>query len=153
MICLWCSKQPFHWDGSYEYPQHMFWSRNKKKGFCYNRHKKFSPRSGPTKSGSIITHSLTLIVFQKNFLKNLILEIQQVTKKRAKLPSMQWVNTSDYCWQQDVLGKGHYRLVYHCITGWKDEWSGTVRIVSLIYTKLIVTVNDYAPFLKGLNFK
>ena len=30
--CVWCSKEPSHWDGSFEYlyPQHMFWLRNKK---------------------------------------------------------------------------------------------------------------------------
>ena len=28
-ICLGCSKEPSHWDGSFEYPQHMFWLRNK----------------------------------------------------------------------------------------------------------------------------
>ena len=26
---LGCSKEPSHWDGSFEYPQHMFWLRNK----------------------------------------------------------------------------------------------------------------------------
>ena len=30
-----CSKEPSHRDGSFEYPQHMFWLRNKKKDF-YN---------------------------------------------------------------------------------------------------------------------
>ena len=29
-ICLGCSKDPSHSDGSFEYPQHMFWLRNKK---------------------------------------------------------------------------------------------------------------------------
>ena len=29
-ICFGCSKGPSHWDGSFEYPQHMFWLRNKK---------------------------------------------------------------------------------------------------------------------------
>ena len=28
--CFGCSKEPSHWDGSFEYPQHMFWLRNKK---------------------------------------------------------------------------------------------------------------------------
>ena len=28
-MCFGCSKQPSHWDGSFEYPQHMFWLRNK----------------------------------------------------------------------------------------------------------------------------
>ena len=29
-ICFGCLKEPSHWDGSFEYPQHMFWLRNKK---------------------------------------------------------------------------------------------------------------------------
>ena len=29
-ICFGCSKEPSHWDGSFEYTQHMFWLRNKK---------------------------------------------------------------------------------------------------------------------------
>ena len=28
-ICLGCSKEPSHWDGSFEYQQYMFWLRNK----------------------------------------------------------------------------------------------------------------------------
>ena len=28
-ICFGCSKEPSHWDGSFEYPQHMFYLRNK----------------------------------------------------------------------------------------------------------------------------
>ena len=28
-----CSKEPSHWDGSFEYPQHMFWMRNKVNSF------------------------------------------------------------------------------------------------------------------------
>ena len=32
-ICFGCSKELSHWDGSFEYPQHMFWLRNKKKYF------------------------------------------------------------------------------------------------------------------------
>ena len=28
-----CSKESSHWDGSFEYPQHMFWLRNKKNYF------------------------------------------------------------------------------------------------------------------------
>ena len=33
-ICFGCSKEPSHWDGSFEHPQHMFWLRNKKIIFC-----------------------------------------------------------------------------------------------------------------------
>ena len=29
-MCLGCSKEPSHRDGSFEYPQYMFWLRNKK---------------------------------------------------------------------------------------------------------------------------
>ena len=29
-MCFGCSKEPSHGDGSFEYPQHMFWLRNKK---------------------------------------------------------------------------------------------------------------------------
>ena len=32
-MCFGCSKEPSHPDGSFEYPQHMFWLRNKKNNF------------------------------------------------------------------------------------------------------------------------
>ena len=32
-ICFGSSIEPFHWDGSFEYPQHMFWLRNMKISF------------------------------------------------------------------------------------------------------------------------
>ena len=32
-ICFGHSKEPSHLDGSFEYPQHMFWLRNKKFNF------------------------------------------------------------------------------------------------------------------------
>ena len=35
-ICVGCLKEPSHWDGSFEYPQHMFSLRNKKKQFLLN---------------------------------------------------------------------------------------------------------------------
>ena len=34
-ICFGCSKESSHWDGAFEYPQHMFWLRNKKINFRY----------------------------------------------------------------------------------------------------------------------
>ena len=34
-ICFGCSKEPSHGDGSFEYPQHMFWWRNRKLKFNY----------------------------------------------------------------------------------------------------------------------
>ena len=32
-VCFGCSKEPSHGDGSFEYPQHMFWMRNEKNNF------------------------------------------------------------------------------------------------------------------------
>ena len=32
-MCFGCSKEPSHWDGSFEYPQHMLWIRNKENSF------------------------------------------------------------------------------------------------------------------------
>ena len=29
-ICFGCTKEPSHWEGSFEYPQHMFWLKYKK---------------------------------------------------------------------------------------------------------------------------
>ena len=32
-MCFGYSKEPSHWDGSFEYPQHIFWMRNKENSF------------------------------------------------------------------------------------------------------------------------
>ena len=32
-MCFGCSKEPSHWDGSFEYSQHMIWLRSKKISF------------------------------------------------------------------------------------------------------------------------
>ena len=32
-MCVGCSKEPSPRDGSFEYPQHLFWLRNKKNNF------------------------------------------------------------------------------------------------------------------------
>ena len=34
-MCCRCSKEPSHRDGSFEYPQHMFWMSNKENSFQY----------------------------------------------------------------------------------------------------------------------
>ena len=34
-MCFVCSKEPSHWDGSFEYPEPMFWLRNKEIIFSY----------------------------------------------------------------------------------------------------------------------
>ena len=36
-ICFGCSKEPSHRDGSFEFPQHMFWLRNKKMKFLESK--------------------------------------------------------------------------------------------------------------------
>ena len=33
--CFGCLKESFHRDGSFEYPQHMFWLRNKENSFQF----------------------------------------------------------------------------------------------------------------------
>ena len=35
IICFGCSKEPSHGDGSFEYPQHIIWSRIKKNNFNF----------------------------------------------------------------------------------------------------------------------
>ena len=37
-ICFGCSKEPSHRDGLFEYPQHMFWLRNKKNNILVRTH-------------------------------------------------------------------------------------------------------------------
>ena len=32
-MCFGCTKEPSHLDGSFEYPQYMFWMRNKENNF------------------------------------------------------------------------------------------------------------------------
>ena len=34
-MCFVCSKEPSQGDGSFEYPKHMLWLRNKKINFSY----------------------------------------------------------------------------------------------------------------------
>ena len=58
-----CSKEPSHWDGSFEYPQHMFWLRNKKSNCLFNTHK--------------ACHSLAVIDFQE-------LGLGQINKTKAE---------------------------------------------------------------------
>ena len=36
-ICFGCLKEPSHWDGSFEYPQHMFCLRNKKINLAFGK--------------------------------------------------------------------------------------------------------------------
>ena len=50
-ICCGCSKEPSHQDTSFEYPQHIFWLRNKKINF-YGNH-------------TILTKGLTHSTFNK----------------------------------------------------------------------------------------
>ena len=55
-ICFGFSKEPSQWDGSFEYPQHMFWLRNKKINFWLHT---LIRRSG----WSLISSQTLLILF------------------------------------------------------------------------------------------
>ena len=74
-MCFGCSKEPSHRDGSFEYPQHMFWMSNKKNNFQVrtpiwgglvkqqthydkNRHDKQSNRPDDCLTGQIRKHYL-----------------------------------------------------------------------------------------------
>ena len=60
-ICFRCSKEPSHLDGSFEYPQHMFWLRNKKNNFWYALLTKGLQNSIPSFENSGIKASSQLI--------------------------------------------------------------------------------------------
>ena len=48
--CFGCSIEPSHWEGSFEYPQHMFWLRNKKiKSWFIQFYAQFWTPNQPTK--------------------------------------------------------------------------------------------------------
>ena len=55
-ICFGCSEEPSHCDGSFEYPQHMFWLRNKKINFLCSD--KVEP--------NLLTYALSLYCLEKN---------------------------------------------------------------------------------------
>ena len=44
-MCFGYSKEPSHRDGSFEYPQHMYWLRSKKKHF-FGTHSQLTPVKG-----------------------------------------------------------------------------------------------------------
>ena len=44
-MCFGCSKEPSHRDSSFEYPQHMFWFRNKENNFFIVSHSYLGPES------------------------------------------------------------------------------------------------------------
>ena len=55
-ICFGCSKEPSNQDSSFEYPQHMFWLRNKKNNFQL-RTLIWGPRNMKNKCVFVINHS------------------------------------------------------------------------------------------------
>ena len=59
-ICFGCSKEPSHWDGSFEYPQHMFWLRIKKSIFLSR-----------TQFTKVLYHIQRVILYTKIFSVNL----------------------------------------------------------------------------------
>ena len=65
-MCCGCSKEPSHRDGSFEYPQHMFWLRNKKNIFQLHN---LSGGLTPTLFSSnyhVLAHLLSCYVAQYN---------------------------------------------------------------------------------------
>ena len=61
-----CSKEPSHWDGSFEYPQHIFWLRNKKKhNFRYALYLTKVLQVNVYSKGSLCFESICLAVYYK----------------------------------------------------------------------------------------
>ena len=61
-MCFGCSKDPSHLDGSFEYPQHMFWMRNKENNFPICTH---IWRPGANNKGSDQTLGMcSLVLYQ-----------------------------------------------------------------------------------------
>ena len=54
-MCFGCLKEPSHRDGSFEYPQHMFWLRNKKNNF--------QVRTFIWRSGFVFVFSLLCVIW------------------------------------------------------------------------------------------
>ena len=61
-----CSKEPSHRDGSFEYPQHMFWLGNKKMIFSYALLSGSLLSTKISRAGSIISQQKHLLWTQKN---------------------------------------------------------------------------------------
>ena len=64
-ICFGCSKEPSHWDGSFEYPQHMLWMGN---GFFFLLHTYFKAWQISTKLCSLTTLTLFILDTHKQAL-------------------------------------------------------------------------------------
>ena len=78
-MCFGCSNEPSHWDGSFEYPQHMFWMRNKENNFpirtlIWRSDKTNSPRGYQT---CFMLNSTEHVVyhFQKYFQNKLLISL------------------------------------------------------------------------------
>ena len=71
-MCFGCSKEPSHLDGSSEYPQRMFWLKNKKINFLLGtlNHIQYELLISSKSSVviSILTHSLLVAIFVNIFL-------------------------------------------------------------------------------------
>ena len=80
-VCFGCSKEPSHCDSSFEYPQHMFWLRNKKV--------KFSLRTLKTKvliQLMIIPSKLTMDVLLSAEESILVINESFNVKSKQKVP-------------------------------------------------------------------
>ena len=80
-MCFGCSKEPSHWDGSFEYPQHMFWMRNEENRFL-TRTLIWGPASNQT-----IVHGLAYLIATSLGR----LELDYSTILGANKMSMPWV--------------------------------------------------------------
>ena len=59
-MCFGCSKEPSHRDGSFGYPQHMFWLKNK------NINPQFTLTPGaPTRHGPVLQSVASPIDYQR----------------------------------------------------------------------------------------
>ena len=107
-ICFGCSKEPSHWDGSFEFPQHMFWLRNKKLIFL-GMHSKL-------KSWWTSLFIQTVRIASLLFVLKYHIEILHVLKESA-IHRNRWYNLKDYiveriCKQRNCL-KSIYSINYH----------------------------------------
>ena len=84
-MCFECSKEPSHRDDSFDYPQHMFWMRNKKT-FSYTLLSgglSLDPYQARHFVGpDLDPNCLTLITFLKEFFKKDMKKISRQQKSR-----------------------------------------------------------------------
>ena len=114
-MCFGCPKEPSHWDGSFEYPQHMFWMRNKEISFQYTLLSgcliwisfNLACAYGEVSNQSAHPHSLVIVVVltpEESLDPQLHVHIERPLKAQADL-SLQWTHTCIICWIPAYIGK------------------------------------------------